>query len=74
MHSTQSKLLDLLCLGLMDQQRSAEKRDKRNYTHSPICQLAPELLGRILFFAQIPQGPIDHARIVSSPWIEFDRR
>jgi hypothetical protein len=53
-----------------DEQRSAEKREQRNFTHSHLCQLAPELLGRILFLAQ---APIDDVHLISSPWIEFDR-
>jgi hypothetical protein len=57
-----------------NEQRSAEEREKRNFTHSHLCQLAPELLGRILFFAQIPQGPTSHALFVPLSSIEFDRR
>jgi hypothetical protein len=46
----------------------AELRTRRN-SYTPLCQLAPEILVRILLFAQIGA---DGAHIVRAPWINFD--
>jgi hypothetical protein len=46
----------------------AELRTRRN-SYTPLCQLAPEILGRILLFAQIGANG---THIVRTPWIDFD--
>jgi hypothetical protein len=46
----------------------AELRARRN-AHTPLCQLAPEILGRILFWAQVRT---EGTHIVHAPWADFD--
>jgi hypothetical protein len=45
----------------------AEQTRRNSYTL--LCQLAPEILGRILLFAQVGA---EGAHIVRAPWIDFD--
>jgi hypothetical protein len=53
-----------------NEHRSAEQREQRNFTHSQICQLAPELLGRILSFVQVAQTSPHYA----PPWLDLDEK